>query len=168
MAPRVTLALRRATPADIPFVMAVERIPGHDSFINQQSEAEHAAQLASPAFAYFIGEAGGAPAGFAILSELDDRRGNHCLKRIAVAEPGRGLGTPLFNAATDWAFRNTDVHRFWLNALATNARARHVYAREGFTEEGRLRESRPRPDGSRVDVIIMSILRPEWRARRDA
>ncbi|WP_458093311.1 GNAT family N-acetyltransferase [Roseomonas sp. WA12] len=160
------ITLRRATQSDISFVMAVERIPGHDAFINQQSEAEHAAQLASPAFAYFVGEAAGTAAGFAILSELNDTRGNHCLKRIAMAAPGSGLGTPLFNAVTDWAFANTTVHRFWLNVLATNSRARHVYAREGFTEEGCLREARPRPDGSRVDVLILSILRPEWNARR--
>lgn len=162
------ITLRRATPGDIPFVMSVERIPGHDAFINPQSEAEHAAQLAAPAFAYFIGEGEGAPAGFAILSELNDTRGNHCLKRIAVAEPGKGVGTPLFNAVTDWAFTNTAVHRLWLHALDTNSRARHVYAREGFTEEGRLREARPLPDGSRTDLVIMSILRPEWQARRGA
>ena len=160
------IALRPATPGDIPFVMFVERIPGHEAFINQQPEAEHEAQLASPAFAYFIGEAQGVPAGFVILSELNDTRGNHCIKRIAVAEPGRGLGTPLFNAVTDWAFANTDVHRLWLHALSGNPRARHVYAREGFTEEGRLREARPRPAGTRADLVIMSILRPEWSARR--
>jgi RimJ/RimL family protein N-acetyltransferase len=169
MAPRLTLHLRRATAEDLAFVMAVEATPGHDAFINPQPRAEHAAQLASPAFAYFIAEAPpGTPAGFAILSELTDPRGNHCLKRIAIAEPGRGLGTALFNAVTDWAFAHTPVYRFWLHTLAGNARARHLYAREGFTEEGRLRQARPRPDGSREDLVIMSILRPEWQARRAA
>ncbi|HEY8612604.1 MAG TPA: GNAT family protein [Roseomonas sp.] len=166
MAPRISLGLRRATTADIPFIMAVERIHGHDAFINRQSEDEHAAALSSPAFAYFLAIPGdGAPAGFAILSELADPHGNHCLKRIAVAEPGRGLGTPFFNAVTDWAFENTGVHRFWLHTLSTNARARHVYASQGFTEEGHLREARPRPDGSRDSLVIMSMLRPEWQAR---
>ncbi|MBP0446496.1 GNAT family N-acetyltransferase [Roseomonas sp. SSH11] len=164
MAPRLTL--RRAGAEDIRFVMAVEATPGHDAFINQQAEAEHAAQLASPAFAYFIAEAEAAPVGFAILSELTDRRGNHCLKRIAVAQPGRGFGTPLFNAVTDWTFANTAAHRFWLHALASNGRALHVYQREGFTIEGRLRQARPRPDGSREDLIILSLLRPEWQALR--
>jgi len=161
------LILRPATAGDLDTVLAVEATPGHDAFINRQPRAEHEAQFASPAFAYLVAEAEGAPIGYAILGDLTDTRGNHVLKRIAVARPGQGLGTALFRAVTDRAFGNPALHRFWLHALASNARARHLYAREGLTEEGRLRQARPRPDGSREDLVIMSILRPEWVARRE-
>jgi len=160
------LRLRPATGDDLDLVRAIEATPGHDAFINPQSRAEHAAQLASPAFAYLVAEADGAPAGFAILSEMTDARGNRCLKRLALARPGRGLGRPLFRAVADRVFDTTPAHRFWLHALHTNARALRLYATEGMVEEGRLRETRPRPDGTRADLVVLSILRPEWRARR--
>ncbi|WP_338661934.1 GNAT family N-acetyltransferase [Pararoseomonas sp. SCSIO 73927] len=161
-----SVALRRATSANLPFIMGVEATPGHDAFINPQMREEHEAQLASPAFAYFVAEAEGAPVGFAILSEMTEARGNRCLKRLALARPGQGLGRPLFRAVTDWAFANTPAHRFWLHALHTNARAIHLYASEGLIEEGRLRQARPLGDGTRADLVVMSVLRPEWAAMR--
>ncbi|MCR0984668.1 GNAT family N-acetyltransferase [Roseomonas populi] len=166
MAPGVIL--RRATGADLAYVMAVEATPGHDAFINAQPREEHEAQLATPAFAYFVAEAEGDPVGFAILSDMTELRGNRCLKRLALARPGGGLGRPIFRVVTDWAFANTPAHRFWLHALHTNLRAIHLYASEGFTEEGRLRQARPREDGTRADLVLMSMLRPEWEARRAA
>jgi RimJ/RimL family protein N-acetyltransferase len=162
----VTIALRPATAADIPFILSVERIPGHDAFIQRWSEEQHAAALPNPSYAYFIALGpGGAPAGFAMLSERDDAHGNHCLKRIAMAEPGRGLGAPFFSAVIDQAFGCPHAHRVWLYVFADNPRARHVYAAQGFTEEGQLREARLRTDGTRVALVTMSMLRPEWQAR---
>ena len=47
--------------------------------------------LASPRYAYFVGEAAdGAIAAFAILRDLEDPHGNLYLKRIAVARPEEG------------------------------------------------------------------------------
>jgi len=164
MAPRV--ALRSATPADIPYVMAVERIPGHDAFINLWPEEEHAASLASRNHAYLLAMAPGAePAGFAILSDVTDIHGNVCLKRIAMARPGQGIGTPFMRAVTAWTFENTAAHRLWLYVVATNDRARHVYRAQGFTEEGALREARLNADGTRTPLILMSVLRREWAGR---
>jgi len=164
MAPRV--ALRPATPADIPFVMAVERIPGHDAFINLWAEEEHAASIAGPDHAYLIADGpDGRPAGFAILSDMRDVHGNICLKRIAVAAPGQGLGAPFLRAISGWTFGNTAAHRLWLYVVATNDRARHVYRAQHFAEEGTLREARLNPDGTRTALILMSLLRREWAAR---
>ena len=163
MAPR--LAIHRATPADIPFVMAVERIPGHDAFINLWTEEQHAAALAGPAHAYLIATGpDDEPAGFAILSDIRDPHGNVCLKRIAMAAPGRGLGAPFLRDVTAWAFGNTSAHRFWLFVVATNDRARHLYRAQHFAEEGILREARLETDGTRTALILMSLLRREWSA----
>ena len=60
-------------------------------------------------------------------------------------------------------FAETACHRFLLEVFTDNTRARHVYRSLGFTEEGLLREAVKRPDGSRVDQVLMSLLRPEWR-----
>ncbi|MBI0534186.1 N-acetyltransferase [Roseomonas sp. KE2513] len=157
------MAPRLATPADIPFVMAVERIPGHDAYINLWTEEQHAAALAGPDHAYLIATGpDGEPAGFAILSDLRDPHGNICLKRIAMAAPGRGLGAAFLRAVTAWTFGNTAAHRFWLYVVASNDRARHVYRAQNFAEEGILREARLEADGTRTALILMSLLRREW------
>jgi RimJ/RimL family protein N-acetyltransferase len=62
----------------------------------------------------------------------------------------------------DWVFREATAYRVWLDVLADNDRARHVYARTGFVEEGLLRRAYKLPDKTRIDLILMSILQPEW------
>ena len=42
-------------------------------------------------------------------------------------------------------------------------RARHVYATHGFVEEGVMRGAYEGADGGRVDFVLMSLLRPDWR-----
>ncbi len=161
------LVLRRATEADIPFIMETERRPGYDQFIGRYSLDEHVAQLADPAFAYLIGEnAEGSALGFVILMDLNRRDRNACVKRIAVASPEKGLGTPLLTGAVDFAFLETNAHRLWLDVVSGNLRAQAVYRKVGFMQEGVLREAALLPDGSRSDFFLMSILRPEWAARR--
>ena len=161
-APAVTF--RPATTTDIPFVMSVERTPGHDAYINLWPEEQHAAALAGPDHAYLIAEAGQS-AGFAILSDLQDVHGNVCLKRIALAQPGQGLGAPFMQAIAARVFDHKAAHRLWLYVVATNARARRLYRAQRFAEEGTLREARANVDGTRTDLILMSLLRREWTAR---
>ena len=80
--------------------------------------------------------------------------------------PGSGFGAPFLSAVVDWTFRETGVHRLWLDVVATNARARHVYERAGFVFEGVQRQSYVTTAGERTDLAIMSMLRPEWQAGR--
>ncbi|QGG90066.1 GNAT family N-acetyltransferase [Agrobacterium sp. MA01] len=161
------LSLRRATEADIPFIMETERKPGYDQFIGCYGVDEHMAQLASPSFAYLIGEDDdGQTLGFVILMDLNRRDGNACVKRIAVASPEKGVGTPLLAGAVDFAFLETNAHRLWLDVVSGNLRAQAVYRKIGFIQEGVLREAALLPDGSRSDFLLMSMLRPEWAARR--
>ena len=160
------LVLRRATEADIPFIMETERKPGYDQFIGRYGADEHMGQLPNPSFAYLIGEdPDGSALGFVILMDLNRRDGNACVKRIAVASPEKGLGTPLLKGVVDFAFLETNAHRLWLDVVSGNLRAQTVYRKVGFVQEGVLREAALLPDGSRSDFLLMSILRPEWAAR---
>jgi diamine N-acetyltransferase len=155
--------VRRGRVEDIAFVMTTERRPGYDLMVGRWTEAAHRAALANPAYAYLIGADGaGQSGGFVILRDLDDPHGNVCLKRIAVERPGSGFGTALLRLALCWTFSETPAHRVWLDVLADNARARHVYAAAGFVEEGLLRQAYQLPDGGRIDLVLMSILRPNW------
>ncbi|NML74113.1 GNAT family N-acetyltransferase [Rhizobium sp. S-51] len=160
------VTLRRATPGDIGYIMMVERLPGYDYFIGRLDADQHVQQLNDPAINYFIGEdEAGTPIGFTILSGLDNRDGNICIKRIAVAVPERGHGSRMLDAVVDHTFSTTPVHRLWLDVVKDNARAWKVYRKAGFKDEGVLREAAVMPDGQRADLVMMSMLRPEWAAR---
>jgi RimJ/RimL family protein N-acetyltransferase len=157
---------RRATKADIPFIMATERGPDYEWVVGRWDEALHRAEMAKPGTAYLIGERDGAPTGFGILQSLDDRFGNVLLRRIAVGRPGSGGGRRLLAALLDFAFAQPATHRVWLTVAPHNERARHLYRSVGFQEEGVYREAHIGPDGRRFSPVVMSLLRPEWEAHR--
>jgi RimJ/RimL family protein N-acetyltransferase len=163
------IRLRPAGPEDIAFIMATERIPGFDKLVGRWSEAVHGTALATAGYAYLLGvDAAGGRAAFAIVRDLDDAHGNVCLKRIAVTAPGHGIGSGFVGALVRWAFTQTAAHRLWLDVMAHNARARHVYAAHGFVEEGILRGAYLSTDGGRIDLVLMSLLRPDWQAQASA
>ena len=144
--------------------MATERLPGFDRLVAISTEDEHRARLASAEARYLIGRSPeGASRGFALLEGVSDRHEGVKLRRIAVVEPGRGFGRPFTAAVIDWTFTQTGTDRLWLDVFADNDRARHVYRSLGFREDGLLRQAYLR-GGERVDRVLMSILRDEWRS----
>ncbi len=164
MAPRMTL--RSATLADLSAIMAIERMPGFEDYVGRSPEDEHRAMMASSDYAYFVGEAAdGAIAAFAILRDFEDPHDNLYLKRIVVARPNEGLGGAFLGLLLAWVFAHTSAHRFWLSCLADNARAQRVYEKFGFSRDGVLRQAYRAPDGSRRDLTMMALTRPQWAAR---
>lgn len=157
------ITLRVAETADIAFIMSAERGPGYERYIGQWGAERHAGVMADRSNWYLLGlDASGVPAGFAMLRELDHPFSNVYLQRIAVAKAGHGIGRALLARVTDWVFRETAAHRFWLHMAADNVTAERVYRSAGFVHEGSMREFAPRPDGSRFDAMIFSKLRAEW------
>jgi RimJ/RimL family protein N-acetyltransferase len=65
------------------------------------------------------------------------------------------------------AFGTLALHRVALAVFEFNERAIRSYRRCGFVVEGRAREAIWR-EGRWWDELTMSILEPEWRARRQA
>lgn len=159
------VALRRAVTGDIPFIVETEQTPGYEQYVGRWSDERHRTAMASPSFAYLLGTVDGAVAAFAILQDLDERHGSVLIRRVAAARPGRGFGSRFLAGVIDWTFRVTAAHRLWLNVVDDNDRACHVYRALGFVEEGRKREAFLKPDGRRRDMVMMSILRREWRER---
>jgi RimJ/RimL family protein N-acetyltransferase len=157
--------LREAREEDLPFILATERLPGYDALVGRWSEAEHRAALAEPSVRYLLAVwPGESPGGFAVLTGFGDAHEGVKLKRIAVAAPGRGLGTVFTRAVVDWVFSSTDTPRLWLDVFAHNERAVHVYRSVGMRTDGILRRAYLLPGGDRVDRLLMSMLRDEWRA----
>jgi len=152
----------RAGPDDIPALMAIERRPGYEQLVGRWEADRHAGEMANPATLYFALREGGALAGFAIVLNLADPNRRAHLKRIAVAEPGRGDGARLLRGLVDHLFVETDVNRLDLDVFAGNERAKRAYEKAGFTAEGVMRDYHLMPDGSFRDVWLMSILRRDW------
>jgi diamine N-acetyltransferase len=154
----ISVSLKRAVPADIPFIMTTERGPGYEPLVGRFPEEEHRANFADDNWLYFIGlDASGTAQGFAILQNVKTEIGSRFLRRIAVVNAGQGFGRPFLCAVADWVFANMDVERFWFSVRNTNVRARHVYASLGFADEG----PEPGDEGS----SIMSTRRSIWLAR---
>lgn len=126
----MTHPLEPLTPADIPEVMRIERLPGYEAFIGRWEAEEHAAQMASPDARYLGVREGAGLAGFVILQRF--REPAILLRRIAVTDPGAGVGTRLLRALMDWVFEQTPATALELGVMFSNARARRVYEREGF------------------------------------
>jgi diamine N-acetyltransferase len=85
------------------------------------------------------------------------------VKRIAVSDPGKGIGRLLLHAVVTSIFRDTEAHRVWLGVFPENARARRAYEAVGFKAEGVARGN-AFFGGVYRDEPIMAIVRPEWSA----
>ena len=151
------VALRRAKPADIAFIMATERLPGYDKMVSRFDEDVHRANLADDNWLYFIGlDDKGVPQGFAILQDRSKPDGNEFLRRIAVVNAGGGFGKPFLSAIVDWVFTQTQAQRFYLHVRNANTRASHVYTSLGFVSEGPESDEEP-------DSTTMALLKSCWR-----
>lgn len=158
------LQVERAGEADLDFVMATERLPGYEHLVGRSSEAQHRAALADGRHAYFVGRIGGAPAGFVIVRDWASWDRVSLVKRVAVVEPGRGLGRILLAAVVDRVFTETETHRLAIGLFPQNERARRTYVAAGFQAEGIARGS-VFFGGENRDELVMAMLRPDWEAR---
>jgi RimJ/RimL family protein N-acetyltransferase len=152
------VSLRRATADDIPFIMATERLPGYDVLVGSYEEDVHRANLADDNWLYFIGlDASGAPQGFAVLQNRHDGDGSEFLRRVAVANAGRGFGKPFLAALIDWIFTHSDNVRCHLHVRGGNDRARRVYGALGFEDVG--------PEAGVAGSRVMALTKAAWSAR---
>lgn len=157
--------MRRATAADIPEIMRIERSPGYEAFVGQSDAAQHARYQEDEDSAEYVWEQDGRVAAFVVLEKLSTRHAV-LLKRIAVATPEKGVGQAVMRAIMDLVFEDTPAHRLELDTSEENLRARHVYEKLGFIHEGRIRDAYKLADGRLVSSDLFSILRPEWEGRR--
>jgi len=60
------------------------------------------------------------------------------------------------------AFKTLNLNRVALQVYANNPRAVRSYEKVGFVHEGRKRQGMYK-DGEYIDIMLMSVLRSEWR-----
>ena len=155
----------RATEADIPAIMAIERTPGVEDFVGRWTAEQHAAEMARDSTRYFVLRDGAEVTAFAIFQHIGEPDRRVHLKRIVAKDAGQGAGTRLLSSALDWLYTETETNRVDLDLFVENERARRTYERLGFVVEGRLRDYHRSVDGRIRDALIMSILRRDWAKR---
>lgn len=152
-----------ATEADIPAIRAIEGDPRYHGLVGRWSVEQHRAEMALRSSRYYVlRDSGGGIAGFAMLQGFGDSDRKVHLKRIAVREPGSGLGSMLLRDLLDLIYGETDVNRVDLDVFVGNDRARHAYEKVGFQLEGVLRDYHRAADGTFSDMWLMSVLRRDW------
>jgi RimJ/RimL family protein N-acetyltransferase len=77
---------------------------------------------------------------------------------------GRGYGRESISLVVDYAFRQRNFHKVWLQVHAGNERAIGAYRACGFQEEGRL-AAHVWSNGRYEDLILMGLLREAWQKR---
>lgn len=156
------MSIRAAHTADLPAIMDIERTEGFEAYVGRSDRAQHEAMMAAADYRYLMMEDETGPVGFAILQGVGAANGIVYLKRIAIRSPGKGLGKQFVTDLIRLSFENYGAEKFWLDAFETNARARHVYASCGLQHDGVLREHYPLADGTRANLVVMSVLKREW------
>jgi RimJ/RimL family protein N-acetyltransferase len=155
-----------AVEADIAAIRAIEADPLYAGLVGRWPEGRHRTEMALPGSRYFVlRDSADAVAGFAIVQGFDDSDRKLHLKRIAVRDPGRGLGSILLEALIATIYGSTETNRIDLDVFVGNDRARHAYEKAGFRLEGVLRDYHRNSDGSFDDMWLMSLLRRDWEAR---
>jgi diamine N-acetyltransferase len=160
------LLLRRATEADLAFVLDAEADLDASPFINRWSAERHRRAIAAADEEALIVVEGGEPVGFVLLAGLEDPNRVVELRRIVVVRRGEGIGRRALEMVLERAFSQLEAHRVWLDVKPHNERARRAYAAVGFVEEGLMRDAARTPAGDYESLILMSMLEPEWRERR--
>ncbi|MFC5665696.1 GNAT family N-acetyltransferase [Kitasatospora misakiensis] len=106
----------------------------------------------------------GTPIGHIALFDQDLADGTAEISLLMDAgHRGAGHGSDAVDALVDLAFGELPLHRLQAVTHTGNAAALAVLAGAGFVQEG-VRRSACLHRGSRYDVAVLSLLRPEWEA----
>lgn len=77
----------------------------------------------------------------------------------------QGYGTETMRLMLKYGFNTLNLHRIWLRVFEQNKRGIRAYEKAGFIHEGKYRQAEFK-HGKYQDVLLMSILKDEWRERQ--
>lgn len=160
----MTTTVRRATAADLDFVLAAEHADDNRRGVEPWKRSQHESALADPDFRYLVVETEEhGRMGYIILAGCSGSHRNIEFKRLVITDKGRGFGRVAVRHVKRVAFEELEAHRLWLDVKAWNQRAQHLYQSEGFVREGLLRECLRTVDGHE-SLVVMSMLEDEYKA----
>jgi len=107
----------------------------------------------------------GVPIGNLDLFDIDSKNGQAGCGISICEKPylNQGYGTDALRTLLNFAFREMNLHRVFLQVFDFNERAIGCYEKLGFRHEARLRDAHFL-EGRYVDELIMGLLREEWEA----
>lgn len=149
----------RATEADIPFIMATERLPANEGLVGRWEREQHEQALADQGNAYFVGVRDGTPVSFVIVQHWASAHRATLIKRIIVADTGKKIGREFLSKVIDTIFADTEAKRIWLNVYPHNVRAQRSYTAIGFRFEDRAKY----PETGESRMLLMVLQRADWR-----
>ena len=163
----MTVALRPATPADVPFLvelfgsedvapyLAASRAHGTEEVAAEIRRGEHEPE----GFGVLVIEVGGVAAG-TVAWELVNRRSRIAAVSGLALSPtvrGRGLGRAVVEALVELLIGERGIHRLQMEVYAFNERALRHAERAGWVREGVRRKAYWR-NGEWVDGILFGIV----------
>lgn len=110
-------------------------------------------------------KAGTANIGTLAVYGIDPKNANCEIGRIMIGETeyrGKGYAREALSLLLSFAFKTLKMYRVSLEVIETNVAAANLYKSLGFRVEG-VERGRVRRNGKRINVLLMSILRSEFR-----
>ena len=163
----MSVSLRPADPADVPFLVELVNDPGVAPFLaasrsrttGQISEDVERSRDEADAYGVLVIEAQGAPVGTATWEQVNRRSRIAALSGLAIAPAVRGRGYAL--AATRLLARllldERDFHRVQLEVYGFNEPGLQLAERAGFIREG-IRRKAYLYDGEFVDGVLYGLV----------
>ncbi len=125
------LTLRAATTDELPLFHAMEQDADTSPYILKTSLEQHGRAHACGDIVYLAILDRGELAGYFILA-LDDDGHSVELRRIVIADKGRGVGQRAMRALEPFCRDRLQRERIWLDVYDFNHRGRHVYESLGY------------------------------------
>lgn len=157
------LRLRRATAADLNYIMTLQFVPENSKFIVPFDENYHRAIInsdGSQKMDVIVEEKEtGQSVGYFMLRKMD----SPCIEwtHVIIGRKRLGYGREALKLLMKWSFEFKDFHRVWIDCKDYNKVALHLYESLGFVREGFLREY-ILTDGVYENLVVLGILDSEY------
>jgi RimJ/RimL family protein N-acetyltransferase len=154
--------LQKTKPEDIPVVMEMENHADNRDFVTQNSLERHLAIIGGSDEEHLkVMDENNKIIGYVILVGLENPNKIIELRRLVIAEKGKGFGRETLQHIKKYCFEQLKCHRLFLDVVEDNLRAQHLYRSEGFVLEGLMREAHKAEKGYK-NLLLLSILEHEY------
>ena len=153
--------LQKTKPDDLTVVMEMENHADNRDFVTQNSLERHLAIIAGPDEEHLkVMDENDRIIGYVILVGLENPNKIIELRRLVIAEKGKGYGRETLRFIKKYCFEQLRCHRLFLDVVEDNMRAQYLYRSEGFMLDGLLREAHKTEKGYK-NLLLLSILEQE-------
>jgi RimJ/RimL family protein N-acetyltransferase len=162
------LQIRKATMADLDFIMKLEYDPENLKFIVPFDRDVHTKIIeeGKASMDVIVEEIETKePVGYLLINGLTTPAKELEWTHVIIAKKGMGYGHEAMKLLKAWGFDDLKFHRAWLDCKDYNARALHLYESEGMQREGLIRET-ILTNGVYENLVILGILDREYQARK--